>query len=242
MALLTRELEKLIESYRDHRQGYDEILTDIERIEAKFDALVKEYGLVGPQKNKAESDKRAELKVLNEELRALRKSFEAERDDILAGIESKFGRNYQINPEMLDGNVIKLLEKGAYKERELIDLFNSYSQNGNLAMMRYVSKVGEEILESGKAQDASSLRVMSHRANNITPIYADIAMGLAETCNRSLGIRGNAGGLSGIDEFSKQAHELAKGWATKKFDEFAQDYMTRAEGITDKMPLQTDMI
>ena len=241
MALLKMELDKLIDTYKDHRQGYDEILEEMERVEKRYDELVKEFLLDGTRKDKATAKKNAELKVLNEELKALRDSFKNERDDILAGIENTFGYNYRVHPEMLDDNVIRLLEKGVYKDSELIGLYNEYAESGNLAMVRYIAKYGESVIDSGKVIErslANRLRAMQLNVDAMKPEYAEIATGLAEVCNRCMGIRDGERVFNAGNPFSKPAHELATAWAKNKFEEFSMEYLGRADGITDKMPLQ----
>ena len=227
--MLKFKLEKLIDSYKDHRLGYDEILANIRVIETKYDDMARDFNLDGKGRQKLEERRSAEQKHCIEELKELKKSYMESRDEILAEIENKFGGRYRVDATMLDENVVKLLDIKAYKPGEVLELFEQYTKDGNLAMMRYVANVAQEYAEtSGNREDAIKLNGLKHKAENLQPIYAEIASGLSGVCDRCMDIREEHERVRVGAEFSEPAHRLAEAWANNKFEEFALKYLERA--------------
>lgn len=225
---LVDKLNKIIEIYKDHRYGYDQIMTEKEKIRKEYETLDEKYGFSFAQKQKASAELSEKTSKLNNEIKALRESFLEECNEVVADIEVIFGHKFKMHPEMIDNNVITALNADLYNGEELIELFEKYNIENNMIMLRAVANKAEEKAETD-LWNKNKLKGLNLKLQQISPTYKNITHGVVETCKRGMGVRDDKYG-----RFDDESHGLAKGWADR-FDEHIKPYMEQAENVIETL-------
>lgn len=225
---LVDKLNKIIEIYKDHRYGYDQIMIERGKILKEYETLDKTYRFSYEQKQKANAELIEKTSKLNNEIKALRESFSEECNEVVADIEMIFGHKFKMHPEMIDNNVITALNADLYDGEELIELFEKYDIENNMIMLRAVANKAEEKAEN-EPWNKNKLMGLNRKLKQISPAYKNITYGVIETCKRGMGARDDKYG-----RFDDESHGLAKGWADR-FDEHIKPYMEQAENVIETL-------
>lgn len=226
---LVASLNELIDVYKDHRKGYDQVLKEMRDAEEKAVNTANKYNMTEKQKMVVTAELSEKRAQLNREIEMLRDSYTKKRDEILTNIEDIFSYKYKVHPEMLDTATIAALNAGVYTPTELVELFEEFNRNNNLAMMRVVAAKAEEVAEEKNPINAADLKGLNAKLKSIKPEYAHITANVSELLNRSLGIRDPLSMYGGV---SQKAHEMATGYA-KSLDRHIEPYLKQAEGIVE---------
>lgn len=225
---LVDKLNKIIEIYKDHRYGYDQIMIEQEKLRKDYDNLGEKYRFSIEQKLKASAELNEKKSKLDNDIKALRKSFLKECREVETEIEMIFGHKFKMHPEMIDNNVITALNADLYKGEELLELFEKYDTEKNMIMLRAVANKAEEKAEN-EPWNKNKLMGLNRKLNQISPTYKNITHGVVETCKRGMGARDDQYG-----RFDDESHGLAKGWANR-FDEHIKPYMEQAENVIETL-------
>ena len=225
---LVDKLNKIIEIYKDHRYGYDQIMTEKEKIRKEYETLNEKYSFSFEQKQKASAELSEKTSKLDKEIKELRESFLKECNEVVTDIEMIFGYKFKMHPEMIDNNVITALNADLYKGEELVELFEKYNIENNMIMLRAVANKAEEKAET-ETWNKNKLKGLNRKLEQISPSYKNITHGVVETCKRGMGVRDDKYG-----RFDDESHSLAKGWANR-FDEHIKPYMEQAENVIETL-------
>lgn len=231
---LRPKLEEIIDIYKECRAFYESKLAEIDAINKKFAEDVKMLNPDVGTRSRLENERSLKIKSINAEIDKMRASFKSEISAREKSIDNLFGEPFKMAAEKVDFAVVNAMKNGLYTSTELLELFNKYNNENNIAMLRAVSKHAEQVSAEEKNTDmARALKSLTFKVKNIVPAYKPLVTNTIDVCNRSLGIRDNIANPASIGlKNSENYHNLAKSWGERYFKKFADEYLTKAEGIT----------
>jgi hypothetical protein len=133
-AKLSSYIKQIENKYNKAREDYNKVVADLEQIEKDYKAIDK--SLFTTAGMNIETQKYLnKKKTARDEIIKIRNSFLQECDAIKKSSDAVFNRKYGYVPQDIDTNGLVILEKGNPTPQEIMQLGDSYKQQGNNTML-----------------------------------------------------------------------------------------------------------
>ena len=166
MTTLKTHFENLLEEQKPLLKKLEDARTGLAQDKQALEAKRKDLNY------RAYHDKLTELTQRERELNNItedaRNAFKQKVADARASAMHELNKKHAPNAEMVDANAIALMQAGAYRQSELVNLCNEYVDANNVGMARIAFKT----LEDSKA-DASVLDKLNKRLIEVDHNRAD---------------------------------------------------------------------